>query len=396
MIERMIEKYLKTDANNHVLVVLGPWQSGKKTLVAKKFAQYKLIDFQDQATRAQAQANIAQFLQKYDHEQGLIINEFEYVPEIFMHIMNNPTLKLSGYVFISSSNFTMNRLINVSGDKNSKIITLLPLSIHELQTQGLLASTLDQAIVDGGFAAIFESNVEPKQWYLSYLRRLLQHDQIEFNYTVDENSFFRFIKLCALSIGQPLQLYSLTADIGLDEQTVNRWLSMLTANYIIFFHYSYDQARKNNGVKNHAKLYFYDTGIACSVLGVSTESALRAHNLRGPLFENFIIADFVKQYHQMLQTPSLYFWQNADLRVEIDGLIQMGDQLIPLEIKSNPRLHQKFFEQLALFAKSGMHKHAHPGYLIYGGNHNDHRSGVDIVGWKQAGTFIFDLVTHYR
>ena len=130
-------------------------------------------------------------------------------------------------------------------------------------------------------------------------------------------------------------------------------------------------------------MFFFDTGLACSLLGIRTKENLLLSPFRGHLFENFVIADFYKQYYNLAINPSLYFWRDQNGRIEIDCLIDRADKQIPVEIKSGATINQSFFDGLTEWNKLAQ---ANPedGYIVYGGDLRQSRSKGNVIGWREA------------
>ena len=117
------------------------------------------------------------------------------------------------------------------------------------------------------------------------------------------------MRLCAGRIGQELNLSGLGQDCGITHNTAKAWISLLEASYIIFLLHPYHKNFGKRLVKS-PKLYFVDTGIACSLLKIPSADAIVDHYLRGSLFESMIISDLLKQQYNLEQQPSLYFWRD--------------------------------------------------------------------------------------
>lgn len=160
---------------------------------------------------------------------------------------------------------------------------------------------------------------------------------------------------------------------------------MLEASYIIF----QLQPHFNNFSKRlikSPKLYFYDTGLACWLLKISSVEQLHEHYLRGGLGESLIISELFKAFYNQGQEPSVYFWRDSHGH-EIDCLLDYGTTLVPIEIKSGKTLNQRLFEGLHYWCELANVDQAN-SYLIYGGSENDTRSVGNIVSWQHAGDIV--------
>ncbi|MHB9148329.1 MAG: DUF4143 domain-containing protein, partial [Candidatus Amoebophilus sp.] len=151
------------------------------------------------------------------------------------------------------------------------------------------------------------------------------------------------------------------------------------ATYIAFTLQPYYKNFKKRLIKS-PKLYFYDTGLACSLLGIRDERDLALHPLKGGLFENFVIVELLKRKLNRGVRPRFYFWRESN-GIEVDCLIEDGNKLLPIEIKST--------QTLTSFPASNLKKlttlmgdHQVEPYMIYGGEHSFNNQGIQVLSWK--------------
>jgi hypothetical protein len=388
---RDITETLERFAKFPVVGVFGPRQSGKTTLVKQVFGNHRYLNFEDPAIRSFAAESPQNFLREYENEYGIILDEFQYVPEILSYIQIEADLKdRPGYfVLTGSQNFLMNEAITQSLAGRIGILTLLPLSIHELESAGLLTENVHEAIVQGGYPRLFAKNMSPEELYPSYIHSYVERD-IRLLVNVENLSTFqRFMQLCAGRVGQLTNFSDLAVSCGIDLKTVKSWLSILEASYIIFLLNPY-HGNFNKRITKSSKLYFYDTGLACSLLNMRSSQELALSVFKGHLFENYIIADLFKQYYNRGTKAPLYFWRDMNGRIEVDCLVDRGVKLIPIEIKAGEAPLSDYFEGIARWNEL-VQADQKDSYVIYGGQHVQHRSVGTLVGWRSAGTLIEEL-----
>jgi hypothetical protein len=118
------------------------------------------------------------------------------------------------------------------------------------------------------------------------------------------------------------------------------------------------------------KLYFYDTGLAISLLGLENETQLALHPFRGSLFENMIIVEFLKKQTNAGKSHNLYFWRD-NIGNEVDLLIKSGNKLLPIEIKSGKTVTNEYFRGILFWNKITQ---TSGGYIVYGGDMMQNRS----------------------
>jgi predicted AAA+ superfamily ATPase len=194
------------------------------------------------------------------------------------------------------------------------------------------------------------------------------------------------MQLCAGRTGQLLNIADIAANCGVNQKVINQWLAVLEASYIIFLLKPYFN-NFNKRIVKAPKLYFYDTGVACSLLEIRNENDLSKSSFRGSLFENLIISDLHKQYYNAGSRPPLYFWRDTNDRVEVDCLIDKGIKLLALEVKSGETISNSFFDALEKWNEIA-DTSKEDNYLIYAGPLVQRRTPAQIIGWKKVGNLV--------
>ncbi len=375
-----------------VVAFLGPRQSGKTTLAINTFPKHAYLCLEDPRLRSLAINDPERFLSMHENEHGIILDEFQYVPDLLSYVqLEVDRKKRPGYFVLSGSqNFLMNKRITQSLAGRVGILTLLPFSIHELRSNNLQKNNIDDVIFSGCYPRIFDENIAPAAFYPSYIHTYLERDVRDLVKVGDLIVFQKFMELCAGRTGQQLNIADIATNCGISRESVEAWLSVLEASYIVFRLPPYFN-NFNKRVTKTPKLYFYDTGLACSLLGITDTKSLSLSPFRGHLFENFIIADLYKQYLNIGRTPPLYFWRDQNGRVEVDCLINTGVTLVPVEIKSSSTISSDYFDQLIAWQEI-TEKTGEQSYVVYGGNNQAqvHSAGT-IMGWQDAGSLIENI-----
>jgi len=371
-----------------VVGLFGPRQSGKTTLVKAIFPNYTYLNFENPETLEFVTEDPKAFLQKYENEHGIILDEFQHFPQLLSYIqLEVDEKKRPGYfVLTGSQNFLMNQAVTQSLAGRIGILTLLPLSIHECAENKLLFVDSTDMIIRGSYPRIYADNFTPDELYPSYIQTYIERDVRLLTNVENLSTFKKFMKLCAGRAGQLLNISDIATNCGITQKTANNWLSILEASYIIFLLQPY-HVNFNKRITKTPKLYFYDTGVACSLLGIKQSSELELSPFRGHLFENFIIADLFKQHFNKGTTAPLYFWRDQNGLVEIDCLIDKGGKLTPIEIKSGKTIVTDFFTSLDKWNEIAQ-TNPQDGYIIYGGDDVQKRNKGTIIGWQQAGNII--------
>lgn len=285
------------------------------------------------------------------------------------------------FILTGSQNFALNAHISQSLAGRVALLTLLPLSMHELKEAIILPTSYETLLFSGCYPRIHAQDIPPTDWYPNYIQTYIERDIRQLKNVNDLSLFQKFVKLCAGRIGQLINWSDLARDCGINYHTAQDWVSLLEASFIIFLLKPYHKNFNKRLVKA-PKLYFYDTGLACSLLSITSEKYLQSHFLRGNLFESFIISELMKESYNQAHTPHFYFWRDK-LGHEIDLIFERGGHPRALEIKSSQKLSQDTFKELLYWQKLSQ-MGANASYVIYGGDEGQARSQAQVYGWKEA------------
>jgi len=127
-------------------------------------------------------------------------------------------------------------------------------------------------------------------------------------------------------------------------------------------------------------MYFYDTGVVCSLLGIKSENQIHTHYLYGALFENFVINELWKSAYNIAKEPAIYYWRDKTGK-EIDVIIEKGDKLIPVEIKAGKTFTSDFFKNIAYWNKLS-NNNIDNSFVVYGGDENFTTKYGNLVTWR--------------
>ncbi|HBY05727.1 MAG: hypothetical protein UV38_C0001G0078 [candidate division TM6 bacterium GW2011_GWE2_42_60] len=397
MFTRLMENTLQKFANFPVIAILGPRQSGKTTLAQKAYPDHAFVSLENPILREFALKEPAQFLESYANKNGLIIDEFQYVPQILSYIQLDVDAKKrkSFFILTGSQNFLVNQAITQSLAGRVGILNLQPLSLRELAQNNLLPKSPAKTVFNGFYPRLYNEQFTPEQLYPSYIQTYIERDVRQIINVGDLGTFQKFLQLCASRIGNLLNLSDLAMVCGISVTTARRWLSLLEASYIIFLLEPYFNNFSKRLTKM-PKLYFYDTGLACSLLRISSPEALALHPFWGSLFECCIIADIAKQYFNQGSRPPFYFWRDKNGRLEVDCLIDEAGMLFPIEVKASERISNDFFTGLSewnrlAYGENPQKDPAAQTYLLYAGNEKQIRTQAQVVPWTEAGSLVTEI-----
>lgn len=378
MIKRnLTDKLLDLSEKFQVITLTGPRQSGKTTLVKSTFPSFSYISLEEPDIRQFALTDPRGFLSNYP--DGVILDEIQHTPELFSYIQtivdNDQDRK---FILTGSSNFLLLEKISQTLAGRTAILHLLPLSYDELSRGGYKFEKYEALIFSGHYPRIFDRKISPTDFYPSYIQTYVERDVRMVKNIGDINSFIQFLQLCAGRTGQILNYSSLANDAGISPNTAKSWISILEASYIVYRLQPYHKNYNKRLVKN-PKLYFYDTGLACSLLGIQSQDQISIHFLKGALFENLIINELIKREFNQGRRQFPYFWQDSRGK-EIDCLLVNGEKIVSLEMKSAKTMDKSFFDNLKYWY--GLTNNpVDSGAVIYGGEKSMKTSNGSLISW---------------
>lgn len=350
----LLDALLKAFRYFPVITLTGPRQSGKTTLCRKLFAELPYYNFEDAATLLAVRQDPKAFLTK--HSEGMIIDEAQRFPEVFSYLqvlVDEQRMQgnsSSRYVVTGSANFALMQQAAQSMAGRTAILTLLPLSTSEIGRVYPDCST-DTHILRGGYPAVWTADDEGRNLLLSnYYTTYVERDLRSMINIKDLSQFHTFIRLCAGRIGSECSASALAVEVGVSVPTIQSWLSILEASYVIYRLQPY-YANIGKRLTKTPKLYFYDTGLAAWLMGIRSEEQLAIHPLRGNLFENMVINDCYKAGLNQGERPDLYFYRDQGQH-EVDLLRVMPDGgVCAYEVKSGKTFRTDYFDGLHYLQK---------------------------------------------
>jgi predicted AAA+ superfamily ATPase len=366
--EKLLRKYCR---QFRAVAVVGPRQSGKTTLVRKVFPRKPYVSLEDPDERMLASSDPRTFLARY--KNGAIIDEAQRVPELFNYMQGilDKVQKDGFFIITGSNNFLLQQSISQSLAGRIGYIDLLPLSFSEITQFKRKDNSIEELVFNGCYPELYDKNRMPTLWYPAYIRTYIERDVKQIRNIENTIVFNRFLQLCAGRSGQQLNISALSNEAGVDIKTVQAWLSILQSSYIIHLLPPYYKNFNKRVVKT-PKLYFIDTGLACSLLGIREKKELLNSHFRGALFENYVIMEMLKKKYNTGSSAGFYYWKENN-GLEIDLLIDTGREIIAHEIKVATTFNESLLKSLHQWKKvSGSAK----SVLLYNGQ-------IEIIGKSQ-------------
>jgi predicted AAA+ superfamily ATPase len=358
-----------------VITLTGPRQSGKTTLVRAAFPGLPYASLEEPDIRQIALTDPRGFLANYP--AGAILDEIQNTPDLFSYIQRlvdeNRQVQ---FILTGSSSFLLMEKISQTLAGRTAVLHLMPFSFAELAPG---TEPYEDVIFRGGYPRIYDRAIAPTDFYPAYIQTYVERDVRLIKNIGDSNAFIQFTRLCAGRIGQLLNLAGLANDAGISPNTAKAWLAILESSYILYRLQPHHRNFSKRLIKS-PKLYFYDTGVACSLLGIRDASQVNLHYLKGALFENLIINEFIKRSFHRGENRQPYFWQDSH-GTEIDCLLVDGERVTPVEIKAGRTLSTSYFDNLKYWRALAGLPEDH-GYVVYGGEQSMQTSAGAFISWR--------------
>ncbi len=379
-----------------VVTLTGPRQSGKTTLVRALFADYRYLSLEAPDLRSRAVEDPRSFLTQANH---LILDEIQRAPELLSYIQclvdadDDP----GRFILTGSQNLLLMESVSQTLAGRTAILRLYPLSLSELhQSPPIDPLNLDRAggtpppgsrrsrkglwetLLDGFYPRIHDRGIPAGEWLADYFRTYVERDLREVMQISDPRSFERFVRLTAAHTARELNLTTLASDVGITQQTAKRWLTALEIGFLATT-FPPHHANYRKRLRKRPRLHFLDTGLICYLLDIRDTGTLERHPLRGAIFESFVVSELVKGFAARRRDPPLYFWRDAAGR-EIDVLIDTGERLIPVEVKSGETVAGDAVDTLAWWTSIPSNPNR-GGVLVHGGSERFDFKGFQVLPW---------------
>lgn len=341
-IERAISNEMTRAAKYFPVIVLtGPRQSGKSTLCRHLFADYQKYNLEDIAFGEKVREDPKSFLANCGEKA--VIDEVQHIPELFSYIQlevdDNPGRR---FVLTGSSDFALMEKITQSLAGRAALFTLLPFSFDEMGK--MVNIPTDELMFNGFYPSVVTDSRPADLFYPSYYSTYIERDVRQIKNISDISVFQTFMRLAAGRCGSEFNASQLAVETGMSSPTIKKWLSVLQTSYICFLLPPY-YANINKRLTKTPKIYFFDTGLLCFLLGIETSSQLSTHPLRGAVFENMAVIEMLKKRYNSAKLPNICFYRENSGR-EADIVKMDGDILDIYEVKSSATYNKSFEKNL--------------------------------------------------
>jgi len=347
-------------------------------LCRKVFADKPYLSLEDPDNRAFARSDPRGFLSNIP--EGAVLDEIQYAPDLVSYIQTrvDEVQQPGMFILTGSRQFEMMESVSQSLAGRTAVARLLPFSFGELYPSESPAC-IDEMLYTGFYPRIHDRKLNPTEALSFYLATYIERDVRQILAVNDLDRFSTFIRLCAGRTSQLLNMQAIGGECGVTHNTIKSWLSVLQASGIIKI-LSPWHANLGKRLVKSPKLYFLDTGLACFLLGIHKPEHLSGHPLRGALFETFVVSEAYKQHDHAGLPERLWFYRDSHGN-EVDLLAGSDTAMSAWEIKVSMTVSPHFFNGLEKLSQrmDAIKKQA----IIYGGDKQMTRQGIDIIPWNQ-------------
>lgn len=359
--------------------ITGPRQSGKTTLARHVFKDKTYVTLEEPEIHEQLTNDLKGFLAQYP--DGAVIDEAHRCPDIYLNLKSlvNDDERKGLFVLVGSQWNTLNTDRYPSAEGKVASMTLLPLTLAELGSASCLPESLDACLYTGGYPSLHDGHAPASQWQSSYVQTFLERDIHQIITVNNPVQFQRFLRVCACNVGELINLTRLADSCGITQHTAKAWLAALESSYLIRRLQPWHRHCGKRSIKT-PKLYFYDTGLLCWLLGIRSIDQVSHHAQRGALFKNFVLSETCKQLCNRGEYPSVWFWRDRRGH-EVDLIIERNNQFLALDMKSSSTIGAAHFKGLRYW--NDLTDNEGQAVLVYGGDQSYQNNGVIVLPWRK-------------
>jgi predicted AAA+ superfamily ATPase len=318
------------------IVVTGARQVGKTTLIKEILdgKPHLFLDGDDPTVRnLLSGANTQEIKRIIGEQKRVFIDEAQRIEGIgiTLKIMTDQ-FKDVQLLVSGSSSFDLSSALNEPLTGRKWEYELFPISWEELEDHhGYLEAEqqLENRLLYGFYPDVLNHPGEEKEILKNLVNSYLYRDILAYSNIRKPEILEKLVQALALQIGNEVSYNELAQTVGVDKNTISKYIEILQEGYVIFKLGSFSRNLRNE-IKTNRKIYFYDNGVRNMILGNFTQLDLRPD--KGALWENFLVSERLKQntYKNTLARP--YFWRTKQQQ-EVDFVEEKQGVIVGFEFK---------------------------------------------------------------
>lgn len=366
-----------------VVTITGPRQSGKTSLAKRCCPDHTYANLESPEIRQLAIEDPKGFLHAYP--APVIIDEVQRVPELlsYIQVLADETSERGQYILTGSHQMELATAVSQSLAGRTALLKLLPLSLSELRAAGIELSR-DEAMHRGFMPRLYREDIRPRVLYSEYFQNYIERDLRQMASIRDLLQFEKFMRVLAGRIGQVINISSLANDVGVSRATLNEWLSVLEASFVVFRLPPWFENAGKRAIKT-PKLYFTEPGLAAWLLEIDSAKQISRDPLMGNLFENMVVAEALKAQLNAGQMPGLFFYRDTRGH-EVDLIVRQHRKLRPAEIKAAMTYSSEMLKGLKHFRDQC--SEAMSGAVIYAGDMETQLDDAQVLNFLRTADWI--------
>lgn len=351
------------------ILVTGPRQVGKSTLLQHIGEDYQYVTFDDPLLLNQARNDPTLFM--LNHSGKLILDEVQYAPELFSSLkLAIDKQKISGLFLLSGSQaFQLMQNVTESLAGRIAVLKLQGFSLREIQQLDFYqpfvpnreyivarekhfkpVENIWEMIHRGYMPRLYEQEMNWEIYYSSYVSTYIERDVRALTNISSITDFTRFMVAIAARSGELLNYSNVAQEVGVSVDTIKRWTTILETSGIIYLLKPYSNNHLKRAIKT-PKVYMLDTGLMAWLTKWLTPETIQQGAKSGQFFETFVVSEIIKSFYNNGIEPPIYYYRDTNQK-EIDLLIEYHRTLYPVEIKTSASPDKKMAKAFGILKEN--------------------------------------------